>query len=320
MMKSIRLLGLALLPILLAGSPLWAEDAVPKPQAAARVAHPERSPMRAAARAGARIVAVGDHGVILLSDDQGSRFRQARSVPTQVMLNAVSFVDAKHGWAAGYDGTILASSDGGETWVSQRTDYSADNPLLAIHFEDARIGIAVGLFGTALATEDGGQHWLPFKPTSDEEHSDRHLFGIFGGRGKPLFIAAEAGLVLRSTDGGRTWREIQTDNVGSFWTGVAQGDQKWLVAGLRGHVFRSIDDGLTWKEIAAASQPPSLTQALRLADGRIAFSGVLGTLLLGKNGTFANQPRKQLGDLSAVLEVPTGLLLFGAQGVQHWPG
>src|SRR5690554_871087 len=44
------------------------------------------------ARAGNRVVAVGEHGNIIYSDDGGSQWQQAR-VPVSVNLTAVTFVD-----------------------------------------------------------------------------------------------------------------------------------------------------------------------------------------------------------------------------------
>ncbi|WP_460940053.1 WD40/YVTN/BNR-like repeat-containing protein, partial [Pandoraea terrae] len=75
-----------------------------------------------ATRAGSRIVAVGEHGVILLSDDDGRTWRQARQVPVSATLSAVTFTDPKHGWVVGQWGVILATGDGGETWEKQRVD------------------------------------------------------------------------------------------------------------------------------------------------------------------------------------------------------
>ena len=59
------------------------------------------------AMAGSRIVAVGERGQVLLSDDQGATWRQAKSVPTRTMLTAVFFADREYGWAVGHDETIL---------------------------------------------------------------------------------------------------------------------------------------------------------------------------------------------------------------------
>ena len=70
------------------------------------------------ASAGDRLVAVGEYGNILYSDDQGISWRQAQ-VPVQVTLTAVHFPTANKGWAVGHDAVILHSEDTGETWRKQ---------------------------------------------------------------------------------------------------------------------------------------------------------------------------------------------------------
>lgn len=67
------------------------------------------------ARAGSRLVAVGERGIVLLSDDNGASWRQSPA-PVSVSLTAVQFVDARRGWAVGHCGVVLASTDGGATW------------------------------------------------------------------------------------------------------------------------------------------------------------------------------------------------------------
>ena len=73
------------------------------------------------AYADSRIVAVGDRGKILYSDDQGDHWKQAVT-PSEVLLTSVCFADARHGWAVGHDAVVLGSDDGGETWTVQYSD------------------------------------------------------------------------------------------------------------------------------------------------------------------------------------------------------
>ena len=70
------------------------------------------------ARAGTRLVAVGERGLVVFSDDNGQSWHQA-SVPVSVSLTAVQFVDAQQGWAVGHAGVVLATRDGGEHWTLQ---------------------------------------------------------------------------------------------------------------------------------------------------------------------------------------------------------
>jgi photosystem II stability/assembly factor-like uncharacterized protein len=235
-----------------------------------------QAPILAATRAGNRLIAVGEHGVVLLSDDDGQHWRQAQTVPTQALLTGVNFVDAQQGWAVGHDGVILHSDDGGEHWIQQRQDLSTDKPLMAVRFTDATHGIAVGLFSLALRTEDGGATWTPFElvPGSSD---DKHLYAIFGD-GNVLCIAAEAGAVYRSLDAGASWSLIQTSNIGSFWTGAALPDGRLLLAGQRGHVFVSDDHGASWSEVASGTQQ-SLTAILPTAGATLEIVGLAGVEL-----------------------------------------
>lgn len=73
-----------------------------------------KSLMQGVTRAGARLVAVGQRGHILVSDDSGATWSQAK-VPVSSDLTAVFFANDKMGWAVGHDGVILNSVDGGLT-------------------------------------------------------------------------------------------------------------------------------------------------------------------------------------------------------------
>jgi len=65
------------------------------------------------ALAGDRLVAAGERGRILWSDDDGQSWRQART-PTSVTLTNIRFVSPREGWASGQMGVILHTLDGGQ--------------------------------------------------------------------------------------------------------------------------------------------------------------------------------------------------------------
>jgi hypothetical protein len=69
-------------------------------------------------------------------------------------LYGVSFIDANTGTAVGACGTILRTTDGGETWVSQTSGTS--NYLYGVSFTNANTGTVVGSYGTILRTTSGG--------------------------------------------------------------------------------------------------------------------------------------------------------------------
>jgi photosystem II stability/assembly factor-like uncharacterized protein len=243
------------------------------------------STMLAAARAGRRIVAVGERGTVLLSDDDGVTYRQADAVPVATTLNDVSFADDHQGWAVGHAGVVLHTADAGRTWALQRSDLARDQPLLAVRFSDASHGVAVGLWSLVLVTEDGGKEWRPvvLPPSPGGRRTDLNLYGLFTAREGRLFACAEQGRVLRSTDGGRNWQVLETGYRGSLWTGLELRDGSLLVGGLRGTLLRSADGGTSWTRLQTANNS-SITGLAQLPDGRVLASALDGVVLVSTDG------------------------------------
>ena len=276
---------------------------------------PQKAPIIAATLAGKRIVAVGDYGIVILSDD-GKTYRQARTMPTRAVLTSVFFLDDKRGWAAGHDGTVVATADGGETWQLLRDEPGKERVLLSIWFETTLHGIAVGQFGLMLETDDGGKTWRERRLVEVTDQAEKHLMEIFAGEKGLVFIAAESGSIFRSDDTGRTWKVIQTDNKGSFWTGKALTDGGLLIAGMRGHIYRSDNKGVAWKEIVSGTQQ-SLTGIAQHNDGSVTVIGNSGVVLNSKDGgrSFAITTRPDRANLTAIVAGAAGDALFSLAGV-----
>ncbi|MFL9945983.1 YCF48-related protein [Paraburkholderia agricolaris] len=320
MLKNIRVILSATVHALLLGAALvgsvHAQGVVPKP-----ARHwPDASGLMllGAAHAGERIVAVGEQGVVLLSDDDGRHFRQAASVPVDATLTAVTFVSAREGWAVGQWGTVLVTQDGGEHWTQQRIDTSVDQPLFSVAFTNDRDGWAVGLWSLVLATHDGGRTWtqmaLPKPP--DGGKADRNLYRIFAAHDGALYIAAEQGTVIRSIDGGITWTYLDTGYKGSLWTGIAMHDGRLLVGGLRGNLFQSADRGATWSAVHSGSAN-SITDLIETHDGVLGV-GLDGFVMRAPPGTarFTAIQRPDRAALTAVLLDRRNMpVLFSKSGV-----
>jgi photosystem II stability/assembly factor-like uncharacterized protein len=93
--------------------------------------------------------------------------------PSTVRLNAVSFADARRGWAVGAGGAVLATLDGGRTWRAQDSGTRSD--LFDVKFFDEREGWAVGGEGAAIHTTDGGATWR-VEPTGTPHTLERLFF------------------------------------------------------------------------------------------------------------------------------------------------
>lgn len=285
---------------------------------AAQASHATRAPLLGATNAGNRIVAVGAHGIVLLSDDGGKSYRQASQVPLRATLNAVQFADAANGWAVGHWGAILHTTDGGMTWQTQRIDTKVDQPLFSVCFTDATHGWAVGLWSLMLRTEDGGKTWrkveLPQPPGA--KGADANLYAVFSGGPGTLIVAAERGRILRSTDDGATWHYVETGYQGSFWAGTRLASGTLLAGGLKGTIYRSEDGGTSWKPVASPAK--SSITAFREADGKIHATALDGVLLTSADDgkSFSATQRDDRLPLTAAAVGPKGALrLYSKSGV-----
>lgn len=258
------------------------------------------------AAAGNRLVSVGEHGLILVSEDGGNVWKQVAS-PTSVMLTSVFFVDGKNGWATGHEGVILATKDGGNSWKMQYSNAPDSkhqgSPLLGVWFHDAQYGIAVGAYGYFLKTTDGGNTWVE-DATTLANPDGWHLNAIRGSRVHPeeVFVVGEKGMIFRSNDGGHSFAKLAAPFEGSFF-GVAQPDAGLLmVFGLGGKLYRSADDGNAWQAVES-SVTSGLNSAVKLSDGRVFVVGNRGTVLVSyDNGlSFTASAREDRQGLTAIV-------------------
>ncbi|MBD9460612.1 hypothetical protein IB241_23240 [Pseudomonas sp. PDM05] len=269
--------------------------------------------------AGKRLVAVGDRGHILYSDDQGATWAQAK-VPTRQLLTAVYFVDDKQGWAVGHDAQILATADGGATWTQQFQDLKREAPLLDVWFNDANHGLAVGAYGALIETTDGGKTWNDVSERLDNE-DQFHLNAIAHIKDAGLFIVGEQGSMFRSSDDGQTWEKLQGPYEGSLFgvIGTAQ-PQTLLAFGLRGNLYRSTDFGSTWEQVelnaARGALEFGLSGATLLDDGAIVVVGNGGSVVVSHDDglTFSVFNRPDRISLSSVTAAGNGNLILAGQG------
>ena len=274
------------------------------------------------AHAGKRLVAAGDRGHILYSDDGGASWTQAK-VPTRQLLTAVYFADDKHGWAVGHDALILGTTDGGQTWTQQYENREGEVPLLDVWFENAQHGFATGAYGVLLETTDGGENWEDVADRLDNEDGF-HLNAIAEIPGSGLFIVGEMGGMFRSADMGETWERVESPYQGSFFGVVGGGEPGVIVAfGLRGNLFRSTDFGDSWQAIELLDDGDAVESGLadgnRLADGRIVVVGHGGTVLSSEDDgqSFKLFSRPDRRSLSGVVGNSDGnLVLVGQSGVR----
>lgn len=306
--------------------------------------------MLAVTRAGKRLVAVGERGIILLSDDGGNSWQQAQA-PVGTSLTGVQFVNDKTGWAIGHLGVVLHTSDGGKTWVKQLDGIQAadltlqaakqaaagnpgqdkaitdaerlvadgpDKPFLDLYFENEQTGYVVGAYNLIFKTADGGKSWQPWQ-AHVANPKGFHLYGIRAA-GQTLYLVGEQGLLLRSTDQGESFVALESPYKGTYFGMVAAKSGELVVFGLRGNAFRSEDQGNTWQKIDTGMQA-SIAAGIELDNGSLVLISQGGDVLVSRDKGRSFTPQKGVPlPLTAVVQVTDkNLVVAGLRGVKLLP-
>lgn len=214
------------------------------------------------ALAGERLLAVGERGHIIYSDNGGHDWQQAQ-VPTTQMLTAVFFISEQQGWAVGHDGLILETRDGGENWLLQRNGLEAQKTLN----QDARNHAQARLADLETALATAAEHSPKLQLDLEEaamELDDAEQLLLEPSFAPPLmdiwfqnpdkgWAVGAFGTLLQTSDGGSHWASVGelVDNPEEFHyygiTGDAGG--RLFIAGEAGGLHRSEDGGASWQQL-----------------------------------------------------------------------
>jgi len=221
--------------------------------------------------AGERLVAVGERGLIVLSDDAGENWRQA-VVPISATLAAVSFPIPELGWAVGHSGSILHSKDGGLNWELQFDGVEAGKQYaqytlstlerLQTEFDQIEAAIQAspdqGPEATAqledleYALEDAIFAEEDARAALEAGPADPFLDVLFLDASTGIAVGAY-GMIYRTSDGGENWL-IAADSIDNserfhyYALAVDAGGHLYL-SGEAGLLYHSGDSGASWDRV-----------------------------------------------------------------------
>lgn len=275
------------------------------------------------AQQGKQIVAVGELGQILWTEDQGQTWHHA-TVPDAegTTFTKVRFVAPHVAIAVGHAALIMRSADDGKTWTRVSYQPKLDQALMGISGPiDGKL-FAYGFFGLLEISTDGGKRWthqkfditpLPTpKPKSEPKpgakaqskpssggfgfggnllasyvpHADpstRHLYGLTQLSNGKLLLVGERGLIALSTDGGSTWTQQPKIYPGSFFGVLTPTPDTVLIYGLGGHVYRSTDNAGSWSRVSLPD-PLSVFGGTVLANGNVVLVGAQQSVWVSSDG------------------------------------
>jgi len=192
---------------------------------------------------------------------------------TQVHFRGLAAVSRKVAWLGGYDGVVLRTVNGGQTWINaspagasalQFRDISAFSATRAV-----AMAAGTGTDSRLYVTANGGRTWhLAYKNTNPQAFFDCMAF--FNPRHGLVLSDPVNGKfrILATRDGGRNWTVLPNAGMPPALPGEAgfaasgeclttSGRDAWFGSGgsTESRVFQSRDGGLTWR----ASTTPIVT-------------------------------------------------------------
>jgi photosystem II stability/assembly factor-like uncharacterized protein len=203
-------------------------------------------------------VAVGRDTAVLITTDGGMTWKTSPLKTTaelwdDVALFAVAMIDTRSICAVGDMGRIFITEDGGQSWSETKTSLYDEMSMMgrvlyAVVYDSGTL-YAAGVDSTFAFSRDGGKSWT----VGDTGFEKPDLFSIdFVG---PFGLAAgSGGHVIKTSDGGSTWREVEVPEKvwQAFLSGLdlkknGSGEVAGLVVGKNGTFGHVVDRSIHWQ-------------------------------------------------------------------------
>lgn len=236
----------------------------------------------------ALIFAIAIGGILSSASAQSWR---AGNSGTAADLVAVYFTSQERGWVAGDAGYLAATSDGGRRWTKVPLNTTED--INEIYFRNEDNGYLVA--GRKLfITSDGGNTWretVIFRSTDFRGGVPEFLSIRFADKKRGLVVGSVINpkgdvidsLVMRTEDGGETWRRVIVPSRTELFHLDFDGNSRAWIVGDAGTILASRDGGRTW-----TSQRSGVQRALFNVDFRDESYGFAvggrGTVLRTEDG------------------------------------
>ena len=262
-----------------------------------------------------------------------------QSSGSSTRFRGVSAVSQSVAWVSGNGGAYARTNDGGITWQSSTVPGAASLDFRDVHAVDAQtaylLSIGEGELSRIYKTVDGGQNWkLQFTNSNPKAFFDAMAFW---DRDNGIAISDPVDgrfLIITTTDGGATWKQIAPRNIPPALRGEAafaasgtcitvQGENDvWFATGggAVARVFTSRDKGRMW----AVNTTPILSGSPSSGIFSVAFKDARNGVVVGgdykrEREAARNVARTSDGGRTWTLiegSVPTGF----RSGVAYVPG
>lgn len=246
------------------------------------------------------VILVNDN-LIITTQNLGSTWDSTAFDHVRGRLNSLEFANATFGLTAGPRHWSYVTFDGGTTWI--RTD-SITVELSVKSGHVAQSGDLILLLGRdsirrMAISNDSGKSWS-YREVPDHVEDLDFLDGQvgFGVGGVRQDLEYELDLVVRTTDGGRTWEEVHRkwDPAAYGLRSVSFADASHgLATGGGGKILRSTDGGTSWLRLPYDCD----TLAEPCNVGKVVYESLSVAYAIGTHAKLLKyQPDSDVGDIS----------------------
>jgi photosystem II stability/assembly factor-like uncharacterized protein len=205
-------------------------------------------------------------------------------------INAVYFVDAKHGWVGGDSGFLSYTEDGGTSWVERPAGIGRS--INDIYFAGKDTGFILA-GGSIFGTTDGGRSWHEahrFLP-AEFEGATPELYSLrFNGKKRGWVVgSASRGDVITNSilaitrDGGVTWQVVQAPTRQELIHIDFVDEKRGWIVGAAGAILHTDDAGESW--VKQTSETTATLYHVKFRNEKKGWTvGERGTILRTEDG------------------------------------
>jgi len=177
---------------------------------------------------------------------------EVKNSGTSNNLNGVYFISSLKGWAVGENGTILNTTDGGETWSFQ-TGASPYNlrDVLFVSGKGWIVGHGISPNGIVFTSSDEGVNWLTPGPLAfpTPPYALERAFFLDPNNG---WLAGNNGNIYHTVDGGNYWwnQQLNPGITEALSDVYFRSSGKGWATGSTGRILITVDTGSTWSPVS----------------------------------------------------------------------
>jgi photosystem II stability/assembly factor-like uncharacterized protein len=215
--------------------------------------------------------------IVSLAPAEQTPWQWVNPLPQGNLLNNVWAVNQDTVVSVGENGTILRSTNGGQTWDVRHNVAGISEQLFAVQFVSDSTGWAVGEYGRILKTTNGGDSWFIQNIASTLD-----IYGVYFASPLIGWVVGSEGSIFKTTDAGFTWFAESSHTTATLFAIYFRTATLGWAVGTSGAIVQTTDGGTTW--IAQTSSTNQTLYSISFTSGSTGYiAGSFGVILKTNN-------------------------------------